>query len=161
MVRRALARQTRWYENRCSTFKIEYFIVQKAFWKILEFWPLVTSILTWAKKDRYDFKIIFRVLSNAVFRFVLRCAGAEIDGGVFKHPPSGGGKSRGPSGRRLSLYINRFVSRRATRSFFSRSSSSITGETAQGVVQTPLVPWKDAQWPVPARVKGTAKFNKI
>ena len=32
--------------------------------------------------------MIFRELSNAVFRFVLRCAGAEIDGGgVFKHPP--------------------------------------------------------------------------
>ena len=26
--------------------------------------------------------MIFRELSNAVFRFVLRCAGAEIDGGV-------------------------------------------------------------------------------
>ena len=32
--------------------------------------------------------MIFRELSNAVFRFILRCAGAEIDGwGVFKHPP--------------------------------------------------------------------------
>ena len=31
--------------------------------------------------------MIFRELSNAVFGFVLRCAGAEIDGGVFKHPP--------------------------------------------------------------------------
>ena len=31
--------------------------------------------------------MIFRELSNAVFRFVLRCVGAEIDGGVFKHPP--------------------------------------------------------------------------
>ena len=31
--------------------------------------------------------MIFRELSNAVFRFVLRCAGAEIEGGVFKHPP--------------------------------------------------------------------------
>ena len=31
--------------------------------------------------------MIFRELSNAVFRFVLQCAGAELDGGVFKHPP--------------------------------------------------------------------------
>ena len=47
-------------------------------------------------------EMIFLELSNAVFRFVLRCAGAEIDGGgVFKHPQSGGGKSRGPSGRGL------------------------------------------------------------
>ena len=34
--------------------------------------------------------------------------------------------------RTLSLYINLFVSRRATRSFFPRSSSSIRGETARG-----------------------------
>ena len=103
MVRRALTRQTRWYQNRCSTIKIKDFIVEKPFWKILEFWPLVTSILTWAKKwpkwFRNDFSRAF-----AVFRFVLRCAGAEIDGGVFKHPPppAGRGKSRGPAGRGLS-----------------------------------------------------------
>ena len=42
--------------------------------------------------------MIFNEISNAVFRFDLRCAGAKIDG-VFKHPPAGGGKSRGPSGR--------------------------------------------------------------
>ena len=36
--------------------------------------------------------------------------------------------------RTLSLYINLFVSRRAARSFFPRSSSSIRGETARGVV---------------------------
>ena len=47
--------------------------------------------------------MIFRELSNAVFRFVLRCAGAEIDGGggCSNTPPSGGGKSRGPAGRGL------------------------------------------------------------
>ena len=47
--------------------------------------------------------MIFRELSNAVFRFVLRCAGAEIDGGGVQTPPppSGGGKSRGPAGRGL------------------------------------------------------------
>ena len=53
--------------------------------------------------------------------------------------------------RTLSLYINCFVSRRAIRSFSPRSSSSIRGETARGSYQ-PL-PWKDAKWPVPARVK--------
>ena len=31
--------------------------------------------------------MIFRELSNAVFRFVLRCAGAEIDGGCSNTPP--------------------------------------------------------------------------
>ena len=39
--------------------------------------------------------------------------------------------------RTLSLYINLFVSRRATRSFFPRSSSSIRGETAGGSYQPP------------------------
>ena len=29
MVRRALTRQTRWYQIRCSTFKINDFIVEK------------------------------------------------------------------------------------------------------------------------------------
>ena len=40
MLRRALTRQTRWYQNSCSTFKIEDFIVEKPFGKILEFWHL-------------------------------------------------------------------------------------------------------------------------
>ena len=58
------------------------------------------------------------------------------------------------SPRTLNFYINLFVSRRATRSFFPRSSSSIRGETARGSYQPlPLVPWKDAKWPVAARVK--------
>ena len=39
----------------------------------------------------------------------------------------------------LSLYTNLFVSRRATRSFFPRSSSSIRGETARGSYQPPLL----------------------
>ena len=50
MIRRIFTRQTRWYQYCCSTFKINDFIVEKPFWKIVEFWPLVTSILTWAKK---------------------------------------------------------------------------------------------------------------
>ena len=33
MVRRALTRQTRWYQIRCSIFKIKDFIVEKPFWK--------------------------------------------------------------------------------------------------------------------------------
>ena len=63
MVRRALTRQTRWYQNRCSTFKFKDFIVQKPVWRIFEFWPLVTSVLTWAKKGpkwfRNDFSRAF------------------------------------------------------------------------------------------------------
>ena len=87
MVRRALTRQTRWYQIGCSIFKIKCFIVEKPFWKILEFWPLETPILTWAKNDWNDFEMIFRELSNAAFRFSLRRPGAEIMGGAFKRPP--------------------------------------------------------------------------
>ena len=50
MVRRALTRQTRWYQIRCSIFTIKDFVGEKPFWKILKFWPLETPILTWAKK---------------------------------------------------------------------------------------------------------------
>ena len=51
--------------------------------------------------------MIFRELSNAVFRFVLRCAGAEIDGGVFKHPPppSRSWKIQRPSRARVKTYL--------------------------------------------------------
>ena len=107
MVRRALTRQTRWYHNRCSTCTIKDLIVQKPFWKILECWPLVTSILTWDKNNRNYFEMIFRELSNAVFCFVLRYAGAEIDGVCSNTPPppSGCGKSRGPSGRGLIVWV--------------------------------------------------------
>ena len=70
------------------------------FWNFDPWWP---HFWPEPKNDRNDFEMIFRELSNAVFRFVLRCAGAEIDGGVFKHPPppAGRGKSRGPAGRGL------------------------------------------------------------
>ena len=65
------------------------------------------------KNDRNDIEMIFRELSNAVFGFVLRCAGAEIDGGgVFKHPPpppAGGGKSRGPAVRGLTRALERVL----------------------------------------------------
>ena len=52
--------------------------------------------------------------------------------------------------RTLGLYINLFVSRRVTRSFFPRSSSSIRGETARGgrtnqppfTTQRPPLPWR-------------------
>ena len=56
--------------------------------------------------------------------------------------------------RKLSLYINLFVSRRATRSFF-REALAQSGAKRQGgsCPPPPLVPWKDAKWPVPARVK--------
>ena len=107
MVRRALTRQTRWNQISCSTFKLKDFIVEKSFWKILKFWPLVTSILTWEKNDRNDFEMIFRELSNTAFRFSLRRPGAEIMGGGHSNAPppqTGGGKSRGPAWRGLNYW---------------------------------------------------------
>ena len=48
------------------------------FWNFDPWWP---QFWPESKNNKYDFEIIFRELSNPVFRFVLRCAGAEIDGG--------------------------------------------------------------------------------
>ena len=48
--------------------------------------------------------MIFGALSNAVYRVSLRDPGAEIEGGLSRAPPpSGGGKSRGPSGSGLNF----------------------------------------------------------
>ena len=59
-------------------------IVLEIFWNFDPWWPQ-----SWPepKNDRNDFEMIFRELSNAVFCFVLRCAGAEIDGGCSNTPP--------------------------------------------------------------------------
>ena len=45
-----------------------------------QFWPEL-------KNDQSSFRIIFTELSNADFRFVLRCAVADVDGGVQTPPP--------------------------------------------------------------------------
>ena len=45
-----------------------------------QFWPEV-------KNDRYDFVMNSDELSIVFFRLSIRRLGAEIDGGVFKHPP--------------------------------------------------------------------------
>ena len=48
--------------------------------------------------------MIFGAPSNAANRLSVRGPGAEIEGGFSRGPPpSGGGKSRGPSGRGLTL----------------------------------------------------------
>ena len=88
MVRCALTRQTWWYQNRCSAFNIKDFIVQKPFWKILEFWPLVTSILTWAKKWPKWFRNDFSRVFERCFPFCSTMLRSRDRGGVFKHPPS-------------------------------------------------------------------------
>ena len=49
--------------------------------------------------------MIFDELSIALFGFSLSLLGAELQGGVLNNnPPSGRGKSRGPSGRGLSIF---------------------------------------------------------
>ena len=86
IVRRALTKQTRWCQIRCSTFKIKDFIVEKPFWKILEFWPLVTSILTWAIKWQKWFRNDF---SRAFERCLVFLYGDQEprSWGAFKRPP--------------------------------------------------------------------------
>ena len=56
----------------------------RKFWNFDPWWP---QFWPEPKNDKNDFEMIFRERSNAVFRFVLRCAGAEIDGGVQTPPP--------------------------------------------------------------------------
>ena len=55
------------------------------FWNFDPWWP---QFWPEPKNDRNYFEIIFRELSNEVFRFVLQCAGAEIDRGGVQTPPS-------------------------------------------------------------------------
>ena len=104
MVRRALTRQTRWCQIRCSTFKNKDFIVENPFWKILEFWPLETSILTWAKKmTEMISKWFFASFRTLPFVFLYGNQGPRSWGGRSNAPPpqAGGRKSRGPAGRGL------------------------------------------------------------
>ena len=113
MVRRALTRQTQWCQIRCSTFKINDFIVEKTFWKILEFWPLVTSILAWAIFWQFwvswmtemTSKWFFASFRTLPFVFLYGDQEPRSWGGVQTPPPppAGGGKSRGPAGRGLRL----------------------------------------------------------
>ena len=107
MVRRALTRQTRWYQICCSIFKIKDFIAEKPFWKILEFWPLETPILTWAKKWPKWFRNVFSRAFERCLSFFPTATRSRDHGEAFKRPPpppppAGGGKSKGPAGRGLS-----------------------------------------------------------
>ena len=87
MVRRALTRQTRWYQISCSTFKIKDFIVEKPFWLILEFWPLVTSILTWVQKYFKWFQNYFSPAFERFLSFFSTATRSRDHGGFKRHPP--------------------------------------------------------------------------
>ena len=122
MVRRALTRQTRWCQIRCSIFTINDFIVEKPFWKILEFWPLVTSILTWAKKWPKWFRNDFsRVFERRLSFFSTATRSRDYGGGRSNAPPppAGGGKSRGPAGRGLNSLLNDFFLQNLKIRFFA------------------------------------------
>ena len=88
MVRRALTRQTQWYNICCSIFKIKDFIVEKPFWKILEFWPLETPILTWAKKWPKWFRNYFsRAFERCLPFFSTATRSRDHGGGGVQTPP--------------------------------------------------------------------------
>ena len=64
MVRRAFTRQTRWYQNRCSAFKMNDFIVDNPFWKIVEFWPpgaRFTNLRRYVVVVRYQLHVDLRI----------------------------------------------------------------------------------------------------
>ena len=109
MVRRALTRQTRRHQMRCSTFKITDFIVEKPFWKILEFWPLETSILTWAKKWLKWFLNYFSQAFERCLSFFSTPTRSRDHGGAFKcpPPPSRWLKIQRPSRARVKLAVNK------------------------------------------------------
>ena len=88
MVRRALTRQTQWYQIRCSIFKIKDFVVEKPFWKILEFSALENPILTWAKKWPKWFRNDFsRAFERCLSFFSTATRSRDHGGGAFKRPP--------------------------------------------------------------------------
>ena len=76
------------------------------FWNFGPWWP---QFWPEPENDQNNFEMIFRELSNAVFRFVLRCAGAEIDGGVQTPPPSRWWKIQRPSRARVNVDITVFI----------------------------------------------------
>ena len=84
---RGLTRQTRWYQIRCSIFKIKDVIVEKPFWKILEFWPLETPILTWAKKWPKWFRNDFSRAFERCLLFFSTATRSRDHGGAFKRTP--------------------------------------------------------------------------
>ena len=126
-------------------FKIKDFIVQKPFWKILEFWTLVTSILTWAKKWPKWFRNDFSRAFERRFPFVLRCAGAEIDGGEgVQTPPIRWWKIQRPIRARVNIYTFTFYICCINIYKFTFHHRIITW-TFRGLEWTPL----DLEWALP------------
>ena len=109
MVRRALTRQTRWYQIRCSIFKIKDLIVEKTFWKNLEFWPLETPILTWAKKWPKWFRNVFLRAFERCLLFFSTATRSRDHGGRSNAPPSRRWEIQRPSRARVKQQRNHSV----------------------------------------------------
>ena len=65
--------------------------------------------------------MIFEELSNAFFRFSLRQLEAEIEGGVFKHPPIRSWKIQTAIRARVNKYVRNFYGH-----FLSRVKNEVT-----------------------------------
>ena len=106
MVRRALTRQTQWYQIRCSIFKIKDFIVEK---NVLENFEILTpgdrNFDLRQKMSEMISKWFFASFRTLPFVFPYGDQEPRSWGGVQTPPPppAGGGKSRGPAGRGLTF----------------------------------------------------------
>ena len=65
----------------------------------------MTSILTSSKNDPYVFCSTLHGLSNAVYRFSMRCVVLEISGGgaEINPPPAGSRLAQTPAGARVNV----------------------------------------------------------
>ena len=112
----------------------------RKFWNFDPWWP---QFWPDPKNDRNDFEIIFRELSNAVFRFVLRCAGAEIDGGgggVQTPPPSRWWKIQRPIRARVNVQVESWGALPPhLKSWVGTCPHCLHGSYATGFIKTWLV----------------------
>ena len=129
MVRRALTRQTRWYQIRCSIFKIKDFMVEKPFWKILEFWPLETPILTWAKKWTKWFRNDFsRAFERCPSFFSTATRSRDHGGGGRSNappPPSRRWEIQRPSRARVKEYLSDSATARTVMRYTSQAVTAV------------------------------------
>ena len=96
MVRRALTRQTRSCQSRCSTFKIMNLLSNNRFGKFWKF-DLVTSILTWAKKWPKWFRNDFsRAFERCLLFFSTATRSWDHGGGGVQTPPPPPAGGRNP-----------------------------------------------------------------
>ena len=113
-------------------------------------WPPVTSILTSSKNDPYVFCRTWYSLSNAVYRFSMRCVVLEISRGVEINPPPVLVWLRPPPVRGLSIC---FV---ILSSIVSLSTASDIHELMALVPKSPIRHFQTI-----SPFKGTDKFGRV